>query len=232
MRLKAVVIDDERPDRELLRSLLGTYCPSIEVTAEAESVALGQACIAKHKPEVVFLDIEMPTQTGFELFAQWPDRDFLTVMTTGYDQYGIKALKAGAFDYLLKPIDVDELVEVEQKLIKAMAGRNRELTATLYHQGEQQIIKLREIVLVQAQGSYTLVQLVSGAPLLMAKNMALLLDEFNYPKLQRVHRSFAINVDHLKSFKPEGNEARVTLTGNHQAPVSRTYKSWVKQLVS
>lgn len=229
MRLKALVIDDERPDRELIKSLLSTYCPFVEVVAEAESVAQGQACIAKHKPEVVFLDIEMPTQNGFDLFKVLPNRNFLTVMTTGYDQYGIKALKAGAFDYLLKPIDVDELVETEQKLLKAVAMRGPERTVSIYHQGEQHLIKLREIVLVQAQGSYCLIQLVSGSPLLVAKNMAHLLEAFSYPKLQRVHRSFAINTDHVRSFKPDGNEARVTLSGNHQAPVSRTYKARVKQ---
>jgi two-component system LytT family response regulator len=231
MDIKAVVIDDERPDRELIKSLLTTYCPSFTIVAEASSVTEGKICIDKHSPTVVFLDIEMPTQNGFQLFDLFPEREFLTVMTTGYDQYGIKALKAGAFDYLLKPIDVDELIETEQKLTKALAAHTNELTASVYHQGEQHIIKLRDVAVVQAQGSYTLVQLVSGVSLLTAKNMASLLGDFNYPKLKRIHRSYAINTDHLKSFKPDGNEAWVTLTGHHQAPVSRSHKAWVKQLL-
>jgi two-component system LytT family response regulator len=130
MVITCLLVDDENPDRELLANLLHTYCSSIQVKANAGSVSEAIRLLPKVKPDVVFLDINMPTQNGFDLLKQIPDRNFLTVITTGHNQYGIQAVKAGAFDYLLKPIDVDELIETENKLIKALSKKNNNADKT------------------------------------------------------------------------------------------------------
>ncbi|MCZ8215157.1 MAG: LytTR family DNA-binding domain-containing protein, partial [Cyclobacteriaceae bacterium] len=147
-----------------------------------------------------------------------------------HDKYGITAVKAGAFDYLLKPIDVDELLDVEQKIVKEL-----ERTATssnevlkVFEKGEQIIIKVAEIVYLKAQGSYTLINLTSDKEILTAKNLNLMVSDFRTKRLIRVHRSYVVNLDYVKSYQPDGNEGILTLTGGLQLPVSRSYKPLVK----
>jgi two-component system, LytTR family, response regulator len=233
VKIATMIVDDEAPHRKLLRSLIDSYCSYLQVIEEADSVASAEKMIAKHQPKVLFLDIEMPTQKGFELLNKFPDRKFLAIMTTGHDQYGIKAVKAGAFEYLLKPIDADELMEVEQKIVKEL-GR----TATssnevikVFDQGEQIVIKISEIVFLKAQGSYTLINLAADKEILTAKNLNLMMSDFRTTRLVRVHRSYVVNLDYVKSYQPSGNEGILTLQGGLQLRVSRTYKALLKSLL-
>jgi two-component system LytT family response regulator len=233
MKIQVVIVDDEGPHRKLLRSLIDNYCTYLQVIAEADSVANAEKLIAKHQPKVLFLDIEMPLQKGFELLDQLPERKFLTIMTTGHDRYGIQAVKAGAFDYLLKPIDGDELRETEQKIMKEL-GRTTTLSnevLKVFNQGEQIVIKISEIIYLKAQGSYTLINLTSEREILTAKNLNLMMSDFRTHRLVRVHRSYVVNLDYVKSYQPTGNEGILTLQGGLQLRVSRTYKSLLKSLI-
>ena len=231
-KINVLIVDDEGPDRELLKSLIASYCPHLRVIGEAASVAVAQNLITQLQPKVVFLDIQMHSQLGFELLEHFPSRNFLVVMTTGYDQYGIKAVKAGAFDYLLKPIDVDELIDAEQKIRIEL---NRHTTDgedffSVFDQGEQVFIKPSEIIYLKAQGSYTLIVLVHRE-ILTARNMNEMMRELNSSRLLRIHRSYVINRDFLKSYQPQGNEGMITLSNGLQLPVSRTYKKLLKSVL-
>jgi two-component system LytT family response regulator len=230
--LNALIVDDQSQHRKSLKTLINDSCSYLKVIGEAESVASAEKLIVQHQPEVLFLDIEMPNQKGFELLDKFPERNFFTVMTTGHDKYGITAVKAGAFDYLLKPIDVDELLELEQKIVKELERNALPSNETLkvFEKGEQIIIKVAEIVYLKAQGSYTLINLTSDKEILTAKNLNLMVSDFRTKRLIRVHRSYVVNLDYVKSYQPDGNEGILTLAGGLQLPVSRSYKPLVKSL--
>ena len=107
--LKSIVIDDERKSRQLLKTLIKEYCQGIEVVGDAASVSTGIEIINNENPDLIFLDIEMPGGDGFTLLETFKKANFLTCFVTGYSQYAIKAIKHGAFDYLLKPVEISEL---------------------------------------------------------------------------------------------------------------------------
>ena len=114
--INAVIIDDEEKGRELLKNLLSNYCPNVNVVGMAESVKTGLEAIKTHDPDLIFLDIIMPDESGFELLEHIKDMNLEVVFTTAYDQYAIKAIRFSAMDYLLKPIDVDELLNAVAKV--------------------------------------------------------------------------------------------------------------------
>src|SRR5258708_636127 len=107
--ITAIIIDDEQKGRIALRQKLQDYCADIELLGEAENGEEGMKLIEKNQPDIVFLDIEMPRMDGFEMLHRLPEKNFHLIFTTAYDQYAIKAIKYAAFDYLLKPIDIEEL---------------------------------------------------------------------------------------------------------------------------
>ena len=116
MKHKAIIIDDEAKGRLALKQKLTDYCPEIEVIAEADNGPEGIFLIEYHKPRVVFLDIEMPRMTGFDMLEEIKEKNFHVIFTTAYDQYAIKAIRFAAFDYLLKPVDIEELQAAVAKI--------------------------------------------------------------------------------------------------------------------
>src|SRR4030095_16214756 len=114
--IKAIIIDDEMHCRKTLQMLLKEYCPDVQVMDQCSDAETGMKAIEKFKPDLVFLDIEMPRMSGFEMLEQFSEIPFAVVFTTGYDQYAIKAFRFYALDYLLKPIDSKELIVAIHKL--------------------------------------------------------------------------------------------------------------------
>ena len=114
-QLKAVIVEDEEASRETLKNYLEKYCPDVKLMAMAESINQGLVEIEKHKPDVVFLDIEMPYGNAFDLLEKLDDINFEIVFVTAYSNYAIQALNMSAAYYLLKPVDIDELVNAVEK---------------------------------------------------------------------------------------------------------------------
>ncbi len=114
--IEAILIDDEMHCLDTLSILLKEYCPDVQIVERCRSAASGLQAIKKSKPHLVFLDIEMPGMNGFEMLEQLPEIPFAIVFTTGYDQYAIKAIRFSALDYLLKPVDHDELISAVKKV--------------------------------------------------------------------------------------------------------------------
>jgi two-component system LytT family response regulator len=114
--ISSIIVDDEKKNRDSLRKLLQEYCPDVMVKAEAASVAEATACCLKEKPELVFLDVEMPNGTGFDLLRQLDSADFKVIFVTAHSHYAIKAIRFSALDYLLKPVDTDDLIDAVRKV--------------------------------------------------------------------------------------------------------------------
>ncbi|RYY66446.1 MAG: response regulator, partial [Chitinophagaceae bacterium] len=115
---KAIIVEDELHSREFLKNIVSTYCSELAIVALASSVEEGVAAIKLHQPDIIFLDIEMQTGTGFDLLQQFPQPGFEVIFTTAYDHYAIRAIKFSAVDYLLKPIDIEELQQSVTKVIE------------------------------------------------------------------------------------------------------------------
>ena len=127
--IKTIIIDDEQNSREALENLVKSYCPDLHVVSSAASVEEGIKVIKSEKPDLVFLDIEMPDKSGFDLLSQLGTIDFEVIITTGYEQYAVKAFKTVALDYLLKPIDINEL---ELAVAKVLEKRKKRKVNKIY----------------------------------------------------------------------------------------------------
>ncbi|MEL7530528.1 MAG: response regulator, partial [Bacteroidota bacterium] len=125
MKLRAIIVDDEYHGRENLALLLKNYCPEIVLLGMADSAQKARELLAEHNPDVVFLDIQMPNEDGFSFLESVEERNFSVVFVTAYDAYGIKAVKASAADYLLKPVSVNELKGAVKKLASLQGNKQK-----------------------------------------------------------------------------------------------------------
>jgi two-component system, LytTR family, response regulator len=232
--MKAVIVEDEMHSRETLRNLIEEFCLDVEVAGMAGSVKDAVELIRQVKPQVVFLDIELQVGSGFDVLAQVSDLSFDVIFTTAYEHYAIRAIKFSSLDYLLKPIDLEEL---QQAIAKARTHQNEfsqrqqldVLLANMAGKGMKKIclatadrlefVKVEEIVMCEASGSYTQVYLKDNKKILVSKNLkeyeTLLADE----NFMRVHNSFLINLNEVKQFvKSEGGY--ILMNNNQQVSVS------------
>lgn len=233
---RAIVIDDEALDRKLIQELIRQYCSRISIINDYADINQGEIGIRTDKPDVVFLDINMPGGNGFDLLDRFPrsGRDFLLIFVTGHEEYGIRAVKAGAFDYLLKPIDIDELIELSEKIISHFGEEEPALssrTISVFTNRERELLSESNIVCIEANGSYSRIFLSDGTDRLVSKNVTQLLKELNAVTIRRVHRSFALNPNFVRSYKVNGGEIDVELSNGVFAKVSRKYKKGFKELV-
>lgn len=228
-KIKTLIIDDESGARALLQSMLNDHCPEVEVVADADSMATGLKAIATYKPQLVFLDIKMPHGTGFDLLEQVPNKDFEVIFTTAHDEYGIKAIKFAALDYLLKPIDIDELQDAIVKARRKIQDRTRHLDEQLKvlfanFQNESRKLKqvalptqdgilflpVREILRCEADGSYTRIHRINGDQVLISKNLKEIEGLLEGLHFCRVHKSHLIGLDHVVRYiKGKGGEVEM-----------------------
>ncbi len=224
MQVKAIIVEDELRSREFLNNLVKEYCPGVQVLAMAATVDEAIQAINTHKPELVFLDIELHTGTGFDVLESVEDTNFHVIFTTAYDHYAVKAIKFSAVDYLLKPIDVDELQSAVQKVSNKMSGNDQQalqvllqnlrkplgsdFSITLATSEGLEFVPLQQIIRLEASGPYTHFFLKEGKKIMVSKNLKeyeLLLTEHHF---FRVHNSHIINMKEVKRMiKTDGGYA-------------------------
>src|SRR5512137_1136053 len=124
IKLKTIIVDDEQDAVDFINSIIGEYCTSLEVVAKANNVIQGVSAINDKKPDLVFLDVEMPNGNGFDLLAQFPEKNFDVVFITAFNHYAIKAIKFSAVDYILKPININEFIEAVDRVVKKRSERS------------------------------------------------------------------------------------------------------------
>lgn len=238
--IRTIVVDDEKNGRENLKGFLDTYCKEVAVIAEACSATDAIRLIEKLRPDLLFLDIEMPEGNGFEVLRHFDDPSFQVIFVTAYNQYAIQAIRFSALDYLLKPINIIEL----QAAVKRFNKQNHdyfkqiELFKSNYFQpsSEKKIaltfadkiefVSIPRIIKCKGEGSYTHFFTEDGKEFIASKPLSefeKLLKDFHFA---RTHKAWVVNVSHVESFiKTEGGHLK--MTDGTIVPVSRRKKDTV-----
>lgn len=221
-----IVIDDEELARQRLKRLLARY-PEVNIIAEAENGAEGLKLIESLKPNLIFLDIEMPVLNGFEMLSKLTQQPQV-VFTTAYDQYAIKAFEEGSIDYLLKPIELERLDKTIRKLkqqglftnplplaelLQQIKPKKTIKTLTIKLGDKILLIKLSDIVRMNAEDKYVFVHTVDGKKHLSDFTLSTL-EEKLPEEFLRIHRSEIINTDHIKEIRKGFNGALVFVLGD------------------
>lgn len=229
MKLKVLIIDDEKRAREGLFSQLESKSDHLEMLGEASSVQEGLERIRQLEPDLVFLDVEMGDGTGFDLLKEIGSPDFQVVFVTAFDQYAIQAIKFSALDYLLKPIDPDELSAVVDKAYeRALSGGNvSDIRNFIRNEGinnpnDRKIaikcldsikyLPISDLSHFSADGSYTKIFMKDGKAILASKMLKHFVEMLEgYPQFVRIHRSTLINIKFVEEFQySEGGSVLMT----------------------
>ncbi|MES2376455.1 MAG: LytTR family DNA-binding domain-containing protein [Bacteroidota bacterium] len=245
--MKALIVDDEVPNQENLQHLLKTYATDIMVCAVAGDVDEAVKAIRQHRPQLVFLDIQLHERSGFDLLKQLNKIDFEIIFVTAYDQYGIQAVKFAALDYLLKPVDIGELVAAIDKARKAIQQKqkNERLGYLLDYLkdenktrprialpmfGETRYVNLNDIVRCEADNTYTRFMLAQGETLLTSKTLKEYADILTEHNFLRTHQSHLVNMQYIKSWLNEDGGS-LLLTDNTKIPVSKANRGKLKDIL-
>ncbi|PCJ01475.1 MAG: DNA-binding response regulator [Flavobacteriales bacterium] len=239
-KLKAVIVEDEAASRETLNNYLAKYCTDVEVLGMADSVKTGLEAIKKHNPDVVFLDIEMPYGNAFDLLESLDEIEFEIIFVTAYRDYAIKALNLSAAYYILKPIDIDELVSAVDKIVeRKKEGDANFHTKILMDNIKSNTIQHKKIVLPQMDGfevinvcdiiraeandNYTNFYLTNGKTFLVSKTLKhfdQLLCDFDFI---RTHKSHLVNLQYITKYI-KGKGGQVRMSDDSYVDVSATRK--------
>jgi two-component system, LytTR family, response regulator len=236
--LNVVIVDDEFKSREVLKEMLKMYCPDVHVSATAHDVKSSLEAIREFSPDLIFLDIELEQETGFDLLEQAAPIDFKVVFTTAYTHYAINAIKASAIDYLVKPVNPEELKSavskaLEQKKAHSLKDQMDKLFATLKEPSKQKIglptkdglifILIEEIIACEADGTYTCIHLNNSSKILVSKSLKdyeVSLAPYNF---LRVHNSYLINMNEVKRYF-RGDGGYVIMSNDLKIDVSKRRK--------
>lgn len=235
MSLNAILVEDEVNSREILRNYIGKYCPKVNLVGEAASIQEGLQLIQNNELDLVFLDVEMPFGNAFDLLEQVPDRTFETVFVTAYDHYAKDAINEHAAYYLMKPINIDELIkavdyvsEVKDKegslqrgllntKAKGIAGK-----LTLPQQDGFQVLNIAEILYCKADDNYTEIFL-ENKKILVSKTLKYFEEALADFPFARIHKSYLVNVNEVVKYK-RGKGGSVVVSNGKELLVSASKK--------
>nr|WP_299070970.1 LytTR family DNA-binding domain-containing protein [uncultured Allomuricauda sp.] len=243
--IQALIIDDEAKARQGLRLVLEKYCPEIKILALCESPEIGLEKINALKPDLIFLDVQMPKMSGFDLLERVSKINFEVIFVTAYDRYAIKAIKFSALDYLLKPIDVDELMNAVEKISKKKKNKVAQYGSLLKNvkpgmeklkrlaiPSDNEIIMqpIADIIYCEADSSYTTLYLSGGKKITVSKTLKEFENILPEGDFCRIHHSTLVNMAHVtKYIKGEGGY--VIISNNNHLNVSRRKKDQFLQML-
>lgn len=237
-KLKAVVVDDEKPSREVIANYLRDFCDDVEVVATASSVKSGHRAIIRNKPDLVFLDIEMPDGKGFDLISMFDSISFRIIFVTAYSEYAIRAFRVNAADYLLKPVKIDELRAAVEKvragrqntpdkealmmLLQSISGSNQvQKTLIVPNIKGYEVLKTDEIIMCNADGYCTNFHLTLNRRVVSTKNLKQYEKILPAQNFVRVHNSWLVNINYVHRFTRQGE---IILSENNKAFLGDSYK--------
>ena len=245
--IRAILIDDEQDSLNAIEEQIKLYCPSVEIIGTFDNPFEGLEAIQTQNPDLVFLDIEMPRMNGLELARQIQTEDTHIIFVTAHDRYAINAIKLSALDYILKPMDAEELQEAVHKLASKQnmtppeTDTNRsnvigKLISNLHNNSFSQdtiirlpddkgvsYVKIKDIIRLEAQRNYCLFHFTDGNSMLVSKNIGYYKSELEYYSFIQSHRSHIINSEHIKKFVRIDGPYLVMSDGSN-VPVSKQYR--------
>ena len=245
--MKAIIVDDEPAVRNIISTLLNDSFRDITVSAQAGSVQEGFAAVTEHQPDLLFLDVELPDGLGFDLLKKLSPVRFRTIFITGHQEYALDAIKVSALDYILKPIDLDELSvaitrareiinhEEEQLKMQALsenlAGKKVLKRIILRTADALQLISVSDIIRAEAESNYTHFHLAGGKHIMVSRTIKEYEAMLSGSGLIRVHQSHIVNLNHIdKFFKHDGGYLQ--LKDGSTVPVSANLKQKVLQAIT
>lgn len=246
--IKAIIVDDEPAAINNLKWELANFCEGVEVIETFSSPKEAISGINYLKPDCVFLDIEMPEKDGFTLLSELNYKAFQLIITTAYENYALKAFKENAIDYLLKPIDSDELRDAMQK-VRSLIGsadlsdkiKNVLETAVSAQQGNARIpmaadgkilfVKPEEILFCKSDGNYTEVHRTDGKTIVLSKNLKEVERTIKHPDFIRIHNSYLVNISHITAYV-RGDGGFVVMEDQTEIAVSRARKQELLQKIA
>ncbi|MBS1634895.1 MAG: response regulator transcription factor [Bacteroidetes bacterium] len=242
MKLKALIVDDETHARENIKYLLENYCPEIEVLGTAADVNTARDMVYKLEPQVIFLDICMPSGTeGFDFLNSIPEKKFQVVFVTAFKEYAIKALNANAIHYLLKPVDVDDLKVAVKKLvstnqlftenneqlinyIKSLENLSRTMLPsagvsriTINHAKGFKIVDPADFVYLEGEGNYTSIIFSDGTKYVDTRSIGVYENMLDSKQFFRIHKSHLVNVSYVKEYLNDGGHFVIMKDGTRLA---------------
>lgn len=244
MNIRSIIIDDEAHNIDNTSAILRTCYPQVQVVATARSADEGVAAIRAHRPDLIFLDIQMPERSGFDLLKSFPKIDFEIIFITAFDQYGIQAIKFSALDYLLKPIDIDELKKAVDKAIDKIEHKRKDYNIdnlleyikrekrdppkialpTLH---EIMYVKVDEIIRCEASNNYTNFHLSNGERVMVCKTLKEFAGLLSPHHFLRTHQSHLVNIHFVKSYLKEDG-GQLLMMDESKVPISRLNRDAVK----
>ncbi len=243
-KLKALIVEDELPSAQFLRELLHTYCPNVQVIGHKNNVSDAIVFIENYKPNLVFLDIELPGKNGFSLLSHYDSLDFMVIFTTAYSQYAIKALRASAIDYLIKPIDIDELKNAVQAALRNVSSFNERIDQykrNIKASPENkkiiipisrgfEFLTIQNICYCRADGRYTDFYMDDKTKKIASKSISELEDILTDHHFFKIHRSIIINLDKIEKYSI-AKTCTVTMTDGANLPVSNSNRVQFEQIL-
>lgn len=252
MKITALIVDDEMPARENLSMLLEEYCPQVEVVGKAGNITEAREKILSLQPQVVFLDIRMPSATeGFDLLDSIPDKKFMVVFVTAFKDYAIRAFNANAVYYVLKPVDIDDLKQAVTKVSEQIGkGENnistyydtiRELSdsikqqkyssrLTIHHLKGIKIVNDTDVVYLEADGNCTQLFFVDGSKYLDTRTLAVYEQLLNPQHFFRIHKSHIINLDFLTEYVHDDGNHVLLKNGTKLAVARNRVPDFLKKI--
>jgi two-component system LytT family response regulator len=246
--VKAIIIDDENLWIELFSNLLGKHCPTVSVAGKFNNAAEGVAGIRQHQPDVVFTDIEMPCMNGFEMLRQFDEINFDVIFITAFDHYAVKAFKCSALDYLLKPVDPEELKaainKVEQKKLRKATTDQMDIFLAVLKSRMSPVKKIAlpsaegitfvspgKIIRCESDSNYTLFIMEDNQKILVAKTLKEAEEILQDSGFVRIHHSHLINPDYIDKYI-RGDGGYVLMKDGSHITVSRSHREKFNEMFS
>jgi two-component system, LytTR family, response regulator len=240
--IKAILVDDEYKSRENLKMILEEYCADVAVTGQAGSVSEASELILTLKPDLVFLDIQMKMETGFDLLESLHHIDFDIIFVTAYAEYALKAIKFSAVDYVLKPVDISELQEAVEKVIKRRSkaqnldkGKLEVLLSNLKSDDSENykialptanglvFVKLKNILYLEAESNYTNFHFADGSKIMVSRTLKEYEEMLANNGFFRIHKSYLINLNEIREYV-RGDGGYVVMSNKMALDVSKRKK--------
>jgi len=240
--LKTILIDDEPDCVQLLARELAVHCPQVQVVGQTSSSEEGLRLVQVLQPDLLFLDIEMPRMSGFQLLEQFGEVPFHLVFVTAYNEFAVKAFRFSALDYLLKPIDSAELREAVRKAEQRRPTDGRQVESLRTQLQTQQLadkiavpyqngvtfLPIAEVVYCETDSNYTRVVATQGRQFLLTRTLREVQDVLETRNFLRVHRQYLVNLDHLQRYV-RGEGTYLVMTDGASIPVARNQKDRLVQ---